>query len=193
MQTKPSPLLPILRSRALASLLAYLFIEEPEETISGIAQRIRVSPSTVKRDIDELEESGIVTTRRSGRGRLVTVNRRSPFYPELRALMLKAFGPVPVLRAALAGVAGIEEAYVFGSWARRAGGERGHAPRDVDVLIVGDVDPDDVYRACTEAERMIRRDVNPTIVTRHEWDSPDSVLLENIKAQPLARIALDSE
>ncbi len=186
MQTRSPTLLPILRSRALADLLRLLFLNEsPPVTISALARTIDAAPSTVKREVDQLERAGIVMTMRAGRNRLVIVNRLSPLYPELRALFLKAFGPALVVREALADVDGIEELYLFGSWARRQQGERGPAARDVDVLVVGDVDPNNVYRACSEAERVLGLDVNPTIVEPDEWRDSDSPFLASVRAGPL--------
>jgi predicted nucleotidyltransferase len=190
MQTKSPSLLPILRSRALADLLAILFVAEERAplTITGLAAAIGSAPSTVKREVDRLEETGIVITRRVGRNRGVLVNSRSPLFPELRALMLKAFGPLPVLRERLEQVDGIDEAHIFGSWARRYRGERGPVARDVDVVVVGDIDPNAVYHATAEAERILGLEVNPTILDRDEWEAAATPFLETIRAGPLVPV-----
>jgi DNA-binding transcriptional ArsR family regulator len=186
MQTRAPDLLPILRSRALARLLQHLLLSDsPEVTISELAQAIEAAPSTVKREVDLLERAGLVITMRVGRNRLVTIDRSSPLYPELRALFLKAFGPAAVVREAFAGVKGVDELYLFGSWARRQQGEPGPAARDVDVLVVGDVDPDEVYSACAEAERALGLDVNPTIVEPEEWQDDGSPFLASVRSGPL--------
>jgi predicted nucleotidyltransferase len=191
MQTTSPSLLPILRSRGLADLLAFLFLAEDEGpfTLSQISDAIKVAPSTVKREIDRLEEAQIVGSLRVGRNRVVAVNRASPLYPELRALLFKAFGPLPALRDALRGVEGIDEAYIFGSWARRYGAEIGHFPRDVDVVVVGDdADPDAVYVAAGEVERLLGLDVNPTIVNRDEWEAAPTPFLQAVRAGPLVPV-----
>jgi predicted nucleotidyltransferase len=189
MQTRSPDLLPILRSRALADLLRVLFVSEgPPATISTLARAIGAAPSTVKREVDQLERAGIVRTMRAGRNRVVIVDRFSPLYPELRALFLKAFGPALIVQQAFASVDGIEELYLFGSWARRQQGEAGPPARDVDVLVVGDVEPDEVYRACSEAERVLGLDVNPTIVEREEWRSDGSPFLGTVRSGALLRL-----
>ena len=50
-------------------------------------------------------------------------------------------------------VPGVAEAYVYGSWAARYRGQAGDVPRDVDVLVIGDADEDDLYEAARAAER----------------------------------------
>ncbi len=63
------------------------------------------------------------------------------------------YGPVAVLGELLASVPGVAEAYVYGSWAARYRGQAGDVPRDVDVLVIGDADEDDLYEAARAAER----------------------------------------
>lgn len=63
-------------------------------------------------------------------------------------MFLKAVGPVQVLSENLRRINGIEQAFIFGSWARRYHGETGVAPSDVDVFVVGDPEPNLVDEAC---------------------------------------------
>jgi hypothetical protein len=188
MQTKSPSLLPVFRSRALAALLTRLFVRGDVDTISGLAGAVGAAPSTIKREIDELEDAGIVMSVRVGRSRVVRADPSSPFHAELRALLVKAFGPPAVVGERLADVAGIEEAYIFGSWAKRYGGEAGPAPRDVDVLVVGDPDPDAVYTAATDAERTLGIEVNITLATVAEWRDAASPFLSTVRAAPLVRL-----
>ena len=59
----------------------------------------------------------------------------------------------------------MEEAYIFGSWARRYEGELGPPPADIDVLIVGDADPED---ACKGLQDLFDVEVNSVVVSRLE-------------------------
>lgn len=93
----------------------------------------------------------------------------SPYFTELSSLMFKAFGPVCVVGAELRGLAGVEEAWLFGSWARRYLGEEGAAPVDIDLLVVGRPDMDDLAAATTRAGSTLGRPVGVTILSREEW------------------------
>src|SRR5581483_3342759 len=96
-------------------------------------------------------------------------NDANPYFPELSGLLLKALGPRFVLAKYLNGIRGIAEAYLFGSWARRYAGEPGPAPSDLDVLIVGQPDVDEVYKACRDAGAELGQEVNPVILSPGEW------------------------
>ena len=83
----------------------------------------------------------------------------------------------------------MRKAYIFGSWARRFGGERGALPRDVDVLVIGSADPNDVYRAAQNVEQRIGIEVNPIVVDETEWElSPG--LLARIERGPMVQLEI---
>lgn len=69
----------------------------------------------------------------------------------LAELLAVTYGPTAVLGEILAYVPGVNEAYLYGSWAARYRGHRGDVPRDVDVLAVGN--------ACRECSTSTGRHV----------------------------------
>ena len=156
--------------------------------MTELARDARVPVATAHRELARLERAGVVYSTRTGNERRVAPNRSSPFYEELESLLRKAFGPVSVLRSFLEDVPGIEEAHVFGSWARRYLGEPGPAPQDVDVLVIGDVDPDLVLMACQAAEGQLGTAVDPTILSRREWDEAEVGFIPAIRAEQRVRI-----
>jgi hypothetical protein len=57
------------------------------------------------------------------------------------------YRPLPVLTDAVRSVPGVQRAYIYGSWAARYSGEIGPVPVDVDVLVIGTADLDDLEEA----------------------------------------------
>ena len=43
---------------------------------------------------------------------------------------------------------------------------------DVDVLVVGDVEPSELYDAVRPVEEELRVEINPLVVSRTEWKDP---------------------
>jgi hypothetical protein len=78
---------------------------------------------------------------------------------------------------------------LYGSWAARHAGEPGQAPGDVDVLVIGDVDRDDVYDAARRAERRLGREVNTTIRSAEAWGRADDALATTVKRSPMLALA----
>jgi DNA-binding transcriptional ArsR family regulator len=187
-----SPLLPILRSDGLARVLAEIYLQQEEPlSLLDIARRTGVAHATVHREVSRLEDAGLVRSKRIGRSRTVRADESSPYYREIHSLILKAFGAPSVLRERLARVRGITEAYLFGSWARRARGEPGQIPADVDLLVVGDVDPDRIYEAVRGAEEALGMGVDVTVLSVDEWSHPRTGFVNELKGSP--RVSLIDE
>jgi predicted nucleotidyltransferase len=190
MRTDAPLLLPIFRSRGQGRLLARIYLH-PDEPIplAGLAREIGLDAATVLREVNRLEQAGLVVSERIGRSRVVRPDERSPFYPELSALIVKAFGPSTVLARRLQGLPEVEAAYIFGSWAGRYHGEPGPAPADIDLLVVGRPDRRVLARVCREAGRELGLEINPTVVTKEGWESDETPFVRSLKQAPL--VALD--
>ena len=166
MERAPSPsLLPIFRSQQQAELLA-LILGDPstEHSLTELADQTGVPPASVHREVERAVASGLVTSRLVGRTRLIRADTASPYFSGLSDVLVRAFGVPWVLGDALAGVSGIEAAYVYGSWASRFAGEAGHRPvDDIDLLVLGDPNRDDLYAAASGAEHRLGRSVQVTV------------------------------
>ena len=194
MRTSPPLLLPLFRSRAQARLLARIYLESDRPApLAQIAAELGLDRAGVKREVDRLEEAGLVTTHRSGRQRLVRPNPESPYHDDLFGLLMTAFGPAAVVGPALAGVSGIEAAYLFGSWAARYSGNQGIAPHDIDVLVVGRPDRGELYRAAGALSDILHREVNPTIVSPERWDAAEEGFIRDVKSAPLVALDLTAD
>ena len=158
-------LLPILRSRQQAELLALILGDEQlEASLTDIAAQVGIPVSSVHREIERAESAGLVESRKIGNTRLVRANTDSPYYPGLADVLVKAFGPPRVLREALLPIDGIAAAYIFGSWAASLAGDDNERPvGDIDLLLLGAPDRDALYAALSNAEQRLGRPVQATI------------------------------
>ena len=188
MKAKAPPLLPIFRSDTQARILAALFLGTEGQSIVQLSRSLGKPMPTIHREVQRLEEAGLVRSQRVGNVRVVRAEESLPYHDELEALLLKTFGPAVVLGEAIASVSGVDEAYIFGSWARRYHGEAGTTPGDIDLVVVGSPDPDDVYGACRTAEEKLGNAVNPNILSASEWKSPKSGFVTTVKSGPLVPV-----
>ncbi len=190
MQTTPPPLLPLLRSRLQAELLTVVLLSSPSEwSLTDLAARVGSSVSSAQREVARAELAGVVSSRRLGNTRLVRA-ADSPLTGPLTELMLRAFGPAYVLCQHLAPLRGIAEAYVFGSWAARYAGEPGRPPADIDLLVIGDPDRDDLDDAVERAEQRLAREVNVTVRSAQWWAQGDDAFHRDIEAKPKVALQL---
>jgi len=161
--------------------------------MAQLAAELELDRAGVKREADRLEAAGLLVSERIGRQRVLRPNEASPYYEHLYGLLLVGFGPATRIGAAICDVDGIERAYLFGSWAARYAGEPGEDPADIDLLIVGAPDRNEVYRIARGLSDELGREVNPTIVSPDRWRDADEGFLRQVKRSPLLSLALDGE
>lgn len=186
----PTVSLPIFRSPRQFKILAHLLIHAGHSfTIPQIVAATGVSQPTAWREVERLRQAGIFTTTRVGRTELVRADETSRFFPELQSLALKLMGPAVLLRERLAGIEGVRDAHIIGSWAARYLGEPGPPPRDLDLVVVGSgVDPVDVDAATEHLGDAFGLAVNSVVVSPEEWESARSGFLREVKTRPIVPV-----
>lgn len=191
MRSVPPPLLPILRSQVAGDLLALLYLHpEDEYSLTEAASATGASLNAVHYEADKLSAGGLIRTRKRGNLRLIRAVIDSPLTRPLTDLLAVTYGPLPVLTDLLAKVAGIAEAYIYGSWAARYHGEPGPTPADVDVLVIGSTDPDDLDEIADKARDTLRRPVNIRRIRPEIWNAsdPSDPFIESVKSRPLVTV-----
>jgi DNA-binding transcriptional ArsR family regulator len=184
-------LVPLFRSEQQMRLLGALFTPDAEPmSIGELAERAGVAQSTASREVARLLEHGIVVDRAVGRTRLVSANRSLPWAPDLQALLAKTIGVPSMLSSALGDVPGVDEAWVFGSWAARYEGHPGPPPADIDVLVVGTAPLRRLRSALRAVEANVGVEVNPVVLDRAQWDDLDDAFASTVREGPLVRVPL---
>jgi hypothetical protein len=182
-------LAPVLRSDAQGKILAQVLADpDSEHTVTALTARAGTSMPTALREIDRAEAAQLVSTRRLGNTRLVKANPANPLYEPYRQIILATYGPPAVILQELEAVSGINHVYLFGSWAARYCGEPGPAPNDIDVLIVGRPDRDQVYEAAERAERRLGIPVQATIRTAKQWNDTRDAFISQVRGRPLVAL-----
>jgi hypothetical protein len=191
---QPTPaLLPILRSQQQGEILA-LLLGDPdlELSLTEIAARTSTPHASVHREIERAEQAGLVLSRKLGNTRLVRANTASPYYTGLADVLTRAFGVPAVLAEVLQPVNGIAAAHIYGSWAARHEGQTGERPvGDIDVLVLGEPDRDQLYAALGDAEERLGRPVQATIRGPDWLDTGSGAFHDTVTSRPLLRLPLE--
>lgn len=156
----PLSLADALFSKTKKAVIGLLF-SRPEQALHlrELARLADVSPAMMTKEMTVLLRAGLVQEQRDGNRRLFRANAASPVFEELASIARKTAGVADVLRAALAGLDGIELAFIFGSVARG----QAQADSDLDLWVVGHCDYGDLLRACGQAAGQLARTVNPVL------------------------------
>jgi len=154
-------------SRLRARVIGWLFTHTDERFyVRQLTDLLGEDSTNLSRELARLESMGIVTSERDGREKYYRANADSAVFEELRSLAVKTTGILDVLREALAPHRSrIDVAVVFGSIADGTY----TAKSDIDLLVVGDVEPLDLHAAISQAEERLRRSVNYTILSPEKF------------------------
>lgn len=172
-------------------MAAILLDPEHERSLTELAAETGVSVATVQREVARLEEAGLVTSTRRGNTRLVSAVTDSIVYKPLAELLAVTFGPIGVLRGLLADIPGIEQAFIYGSWAARYAQQSGPVPHDIDVLVIGNPDRHVLADAVAAAEKVLRREVNVRRVTPDAWAQGDGSFKKTVISRPIVDVIGD--
>jgi predicted nucleotidyltransferase len=158
----------IFGSRIRAKILGWLFTHSDESFfVRQMALILKEDPTNVSREMARLEELGILKSKRNGNLKHFQTNQECPFFDELKGLVLKTSGVAGRIRASLERVAGIEFAFIYGSYAK--GEEK--ADSDVDLLIIGDVDMGRLDSNLGKLEKTLGREINYVLYSMEEFKS----------------------
>ena len=184
--------MPILRGETQARLLAAILLTQGREaSITELGDETGASYGNLHGEVERLIAAGILADRRVGRTRLIR-DAGSEYSRPLTELMLLAYGPRTLLEEALRGIPGISAAYLYGSWAARYHGEAGPIPNDIDLLVIGDPDRDDVHDAAAEVASRLRKDVQVVFRTDAAWAESDDGFAQTVKSRPIVELNLTS-
>jgi len=157
-----------LHSEARKRLLVYCFTNpSARHHLRDLAERLGIDPSNLSKELRRLEREGLFRSEVSGRQKYFHLNREYPLFHEVRSIVAKTIGAVPLLAQSLNKIEGIEEAYLYGSFARN----QQDTASDIDVLVIGMPKSDILAEAVQKLERQLGREINYTVLTRKELES----------------------
>jgi predicted nucleotidyltransferase len=194
MRAAAPPLLPVFRSRLQGELLALVLVHPDRRwTIEELAERTGHPYQTVATEVRRWEATGLLDVTMIGRTKMLSVNSANPYARPLTELVLMAFGPPLVLREEFAAIAGVERSYIYGSWAARYEGQAGATPNDIDVLVVGTPDRDDIYEAAMRAQLRLGCLVNVALRTTEQWATATDGFTQHVRSSPLLELTYPHE
>ena len=156
------------RSKARQQLLAYYFTNPTaRHHLRDLAGRLSVDPSNLSKELGRLEHEGLFRSEVSGRQKYFQLNPEYPLFDEVRKIIAKTIGAAPLITQSLKKIEGIDEAYLYGSFARN----QQDAGSDIDVLVIGIPREEALAHAMQRLERQLGREINYTVLTRKEFES----------------------
>lgn len=139
-----------------------LLLNSPDEKfyIREIAKLLRRNPSGVKRELDNLEQSGIVLSERVANLKYFQANRESELFSELKNLITKSLGLPGALKAVLR-ASGTKSAFIYGPYAEA------EDTGTVDLFVIGAEAP--IEKDMKDLEKKFGYKLNFTQMDEEEY------------------------
>lgn len=162
-----------------------------EYHIRELARIVEATPIYVQKELKNLESLGLLDSRKKGNMVLYKLRVKSPIAEDLKRIFLKTESIGQAIMKDL-DIKKIKFAFIFGSFAK--GVET--STSDVDVLMIGDVNEDDVLRSISKTERRIGREINFILWTEKEFlekAEKKIPLIKEISKTPVIMIVGDED
>lgn len=156
----------LFKSKTRQNILKLFFAnEEKSFYLSEIAKIIKVSVGTCQRELNRLILSDILKTEKRANLNFYFLNKQNPLLKEIRNIFAKTLGIEMELKKIIGSVKGVKYALIFGSYVK--GNFR--ADSDIDLLIIGQVDENDLIKKLKPLEKSIQREINYHIYSEDDF------------------------
>jgi predicted nucleotidyltransferase len=154
-----------LRSELRRKLLAYFYANRSARVyVRQLASALDVDSTNLSRELARLEREGLLHSEIEGKQRYYGINQQYPYLKAVLSLLQGTVGIVPTLKSVLHHVPGIDKAYLYGSFAKN----EADASSDIDLLIIGQPDANDLVKEISRLEKSINREVSYTVLKSQE-------------------------
>ena len=153
-------------SKLRAKVLGWFFTHVDERYfVRQLESLLAEDPTNLSRELARLENVRVLVSEMEGRQKYFKVNKSSPFYNEMKGLILKTVGVAGTVKTAIERVPEIRYAFIHGSFAKN----QENPQSDVDLIIIGKTDLDEIEDAISKVERKLGRAVYTTCYSLKEW------------------------
>jgi len=120
------------------------------------SKKLKLDKRNLVKKLKELEKEGILKSERKGNLKLYSLNKNYPLYREYKNIVLKTVGMEAKLKKILNEEKGVEEAYIYGSYASN----RMDVSSDIDLLVIGRHSVLSLQRKISKLEKEVNREIN---------------------------------
>lgn len=144
-----------------------LFILDPDRElhVREIVRLVKENINAVRRELNNLEETGFLKSSRKGNMKQFTLNKSMPLYNDIASMVLKTEGVAKILKEHLNELGTITSAFIYGSFASNTA----QINSDIDVFIIGNINEKKLITSLHDLENQLSREINYVLFTPEEF------------------------
>ena len=165
----------LISSKTRIKLLVRLFFNPNTRSyLRELAKEFNVSTNAVREELNQLKQTKLLKTQKSGRQIFYMANTTHSLFPELKSMVSKVMGIDQVVDGIVNRLGDLERAYLIGDYAE------GKDTGIIDLLLVGDIDSYHLNDLTKKTERYINRKIRSLVISRDEF----AEFLATVEHQP---------
>lgn len=159
-------ILNIKKSKLRRELLR-LYFNHPEKRyyIRELERTINQPAAYIRRELMNLEKEGLFISEFQGKQKYFFLDVDFYLYNEIKSIVNKTIGIEGELKEILKKIKGLEEAYIFGSYAK----DQLSPESDIDLLVVGSASAEAVNEKIYKIQNKIGREINVINIGEKEF------------------------
>jgi len=155
----------LLGSRTRMNILKLFVFNPKRDFYTREIERLIKGPfDPMRRELINLESTGLLRSRISGRQKYYSINTAHPLFPEFKSMILKTVGIGDTLKNTVKDKNDIAAAFIYGSYARNVE----ELESDIDIFVVGGISSKDLRAAISEIEGRTMREINSVVYSAKE-------------------------
>ena len=131
--------------------------------LRGLAKEMHESTNAVRLELNKLSKAGFLVSYGEGNTIQYKANDKHPLFPELNSLVRKYLGIDKIVENIVKQIGEIHYALITGDYAE------GKDTGNIDLMIVGEVDPERLQYWVLKTETLIKRKVLTTVVNEQTF------------------------
>ena len=164
----------IAKSKIRQKILKLLFAnEEKSFYLSEIARIAGTSAGNAQRDLEKLVKEGIAKSDKKANLRYYSLDKKNPAFADIENIVRKTIGIEAELAEIFRKLKGVDFVFIFGSYVKE--GLKNES--DIDIVIIGKPDEDELNRKISQLEKTIGREIN------YHLYSTESEFIKKIKKE----------
>jgi len=165
----------LISSKTRVKLLMRFFLNpQTRSYLRELAKEFDVSTNAVREELNQLTQTQLLKTEKSGRNVFYSANTAHTLFPELRSMVQKVMGIDQVIDGIVQRLGNLEQAFLIADYAE------GKDTGIIDILLVGAIDDYHLNDLTRKTERYINRKIRSLVMSREEYQA----LQHNFNSMP---------
>jgi len=134
--------------------------------VRGLVRVLDEEINAVRRELLNLQEAGLLYSKKDGNKLVYRINKKCPIIPELRSMFYKESSMGKSILKVADTIEGIQVIVLTDSFIKN----KYENPTDVDFLFIGNMKVRDLSTAMSELEKDQKRDIRFSAITKEDFD-----------------------